>query len=172
MSGRLLLPGGTALPLAGSYDGPTATMYVAGGGYVLGGYLEHDFHPDELVFEGYYRGPVGGGLLALHEGEPAEVTVLCGSFAGTDAGRWALVLGLRFTTALAVPFERTRRSRFMIGRVSGNEASYEEEAEYGATGLARATGLLAADRSAAQGAWAEGEGGGDWQAAAAACVTP
>ena len=171
VAGRLLRQGGAAVPLAGSYDAPTETMYVSGGGYVLGGYLEYDLHPEELVFEGYYRGPEGGGLLTLHEGGPAEVTVLCGSYAGTDAGRWALVLGRRITTVLAVPSERTRRSRFLIGRVSGDEASYEEEGEYGATGTATATGLLAADRSAAQGAWAEAEGGGEWEASTAGCVT-
>ncbi len=171
-SGVLLLPGGLSIPIAGNYDPPSETMYVAGGGYVLGGYLEHDLHPDELVFEGQYQGPHGRGRLSLHQGPAEEIAVLCGSFAGSTVGRWAVVFGPRLSTAIAVPFDGERRSLFLVGSLSGDAVSYAEEGGYGAADGATATGMVAADRASAEGQWEEGEDGGEWAAAAAECATP
>ena len=171
-AGRLVLPSGAGIPLAGNYDPPSETMYLSGGGYVLGAYLEHDLHPAELVFEGYYRGPAGGGRLTLHEGAAEEVGVLCGEFSGSATGRWAVVLGPRFSTAIAVPFETTRRSLFLVGSVSAGEASYEAESEYGEPAAASATAVIASDLGSAQGSWTEGVEGGEWAAAAAGCAIP
>ena len=171
-SGRVVLPSGATIPVSGSYDRPSETMYVSGGGYVLGAYLEHDLHPAELVFEGYYRGPDGGGRLSLHEGEAESVRVLCGSFQGSAEGRWAMVLGPRFTTALAVPFESDRPSLFLVGSISGSEASYHSEGAYHEPAAATALGVIAGDGTTAAGSWTEGTEGGEWVADVATCLTP
>jgi len=171
-SGRLILPTGVTIPLTGNYHGSSETLYASGGGYVLGGYLEHDLHPEELVFEGTYQGPAGRGRLTLHEGTPEDVGVLCGTFAGSSTGRWALVLGLHLTTAIAVPYAASQRSMFLIGLVAGGDVNYVEEAEYGESGGASASGSVALDAGSAEGSWWDGAAGGDWEAAAARCATP
>jgi hypothetical protein len=171
-SGRLTLSSGSTIPLAGNYDGPSETMYVSGGGYVLGAYLEHDIHPTELVLEGSYRGPSGGGRLILHEGTPPEVAVLCGTFAGSAEGRWAVVLGRHASTALAVPYASGERSRLLVGLVSAGEATYVEGFEYGESGGANATGSVTPERDAAAGYWWDGAAGGGWEAGADRCATP
>jgi hypothetical protein len=171
-TGQLRLPSGTSVSLAGNFDIGSETIYVAGGGYVLGGYLEHDLHPEELLFEGHYQGPAGRGRLTLHEGAPEEVSVLCGTFTGSSTGRWALVLGRHVSTAIAVPYAASQRSMFLIGLVSGGDVNYVEEAEYGDSGGASASGSLALDGGSADGSWWDGAAGGDWEAAAAGCAIP
>lgn len=166
----LTLPGSGALTLSGNYDPPSETLYIAGGGFVISGYLEHDLDPDEMVFEGLYHGPQGRGRVTLHEGRPEDVAVLCGQFAGSVAGRWAVALGPRITTAVAVPFDRDRRSHFLVGTVDGGSASFIEDD--GGAHPVTASGLIAPDRTTAEGEWAQGENGGDWEALAADCAIP
>jgi hypothetical protein len=170
--GRLRLPGDALVTLEGRYDIGSETIYVAGSGYVLGGYLEHDLHPRELVFEGTYQGPAGRGRLSLHEGAPQDVGVLCGTFVGSSSGRWAVVLGPHVSTAIAVPYAVSQRSMFLIGLVSGGDVNYVEGAEYGESGGASASGRVTLDGSSAEGSWWDGPAGGDWEAAAAGCATP
>jgi len=159
---------GAPISLQGSYIPQAETVYLAGGTYVLGGYLDDDAST-EGGFEGQYFGPQGRGLVSLHRGTGGEVVVLCGGFDGTFSGMWVVVRSVDALSAMAVPGESDRRAFHFAGRREDAGLVFEEE-EFEGPVLADAVGTLAADGQVASGTWTLGEAAGTWSVSAAGCV--
>jgi hypothetical protein len=159
---------GAPIPLQGTYIPQAETVYLAGGSYVFGGYLDDDAST-KGGFEGQYFGPQGRGLVTLHRGTGGEVVVLCGGFEGTFSGMWVVVRSADALSAMAVPRESDKRPFHFAGRHQDAGLVFEEEG-YAEPVLAVAAGALTADGQTAAGTWTLGEAAGTWSVSAAGCV--
>jgi hypothetical protein len=82
VTGVLSPDAGGTINLTGTYSEETDTLYVTGGGYVMGGEYEPAGSIPGIV--GVYLGPSGAGAFGLAVGGSSTVTVYCGTYVNDD----------------------------------------------------------------------------------------
>lgn len=93
VTGTLLPDAGGTVGLTGIYNEETDSLYVTGGGYVMGG--EYDPAGPIPGIAGVYLGPSGAGGFGLAVGGSGTVTVYCGTYVNDDltaSGRLNMVV--------------------------------------------------------------------------------
>jgi hypothetical protein len=160
ISGTLTLTGAAVVNLAGTYTSSSKHASLTGGGYAVGG----DYTPSSSQFSGDYTGPNSDhGSWAVESG---TVKVFCGSYSGSAAGTWNLVLndsgqlrGVAQTSSGAIDLTGTYNSSSGAMTVSS-----PDDATIGASGTLNATS------GAGSGHWSvSGQQAGDWAANTNGC---
>ncbi len=103
-TGSFDLDGGAAIPLTGTYDTDTDSVYATGGGYSIAG--AYDSTGTEIAILGGYTGPNGDGFFACLAGASTSITTLCGSFDNdtmTETGLWNILIYGDDVAGAAVP---------------------------------------------------------------------
>lgn len=102
-TGSLDPNGGAVIPLTGTYDTDTDSVYATGGGYSIAG--AYDSTGTEIAMLGGYTGPNGDGFFACL-GASTSITTLCGSFDNqsmTETGLWNIFIYGDDVAGAAVP---------------------------------------------------------------------
>ncbi len=160
ITGTLTLTGAAVVNLNGTYTASSKHVSLTGGGYtVTGDYTESSTH-----FSGDYTGPSSDhGSWAVESG---TVKVFCGSYTGSAAGTWNLLLndagqlrGVAQTSSGAIELVGTYNAS--SGAIT---VTSPDDATIGATGTLNAT------TGGGSGHWTvSGQTAGDWTANTNGC---
>ena len=95
-TGTLKIAGGAAIPLTGTYNTATGVFTLSGSSYSLTATVASN------AVSGTYTGPsTSGTLVALPVSSTVNVTPFCGTYAGSESGRWNVAISAGKLTGVA-----------------------------------------------------------------------
>jgi len=158
-TGTLKIAGGSTITLTGTYNPSTKIFTMSGGSYSVTATVANN------AVAGSYTGPsTSGSVSALPAPSATSVTAYCGTFTGTEAGRWNVAISAGVITGTAATPEGSIQ---LNGTVSGSAITMTWHPN--ATDVGSATGTLAG--TTITGTWLTNTPGdhGTWNGSTGGC---